>query len=84
MIVKRTIGRQEHFSYNLLEMIKDAPLAFRIPADLKRKLLRLAKREARSLSQVCEMLLLIGVEEYNKGGTNYLRRTLPQTDDDNE
>ena len=57
-------------------MRKDAPLAFRIPADLKKKLLKLARQEARSLSQICEMLLKIGVEEYDKDGHKYLQQVL--------
>ena len=62
-------------------MRKDAPLAFRIPADLKRRLVRVAKREARSVSQVCEMLLRIGVEAYDKSGPGYFQRTLPEPGD---
>ena len=62
-------------------MKKDAPLAFRIPADLKKKLLRLAKREARSVSQICEMLLSIGVNEYDRTGSNYLKKTLSQSNE---
>jgi hypothetical protein len=57
-------------------MRKDAPLAFRIQADLKKRLLKLAKQEDRSLSQVCEMLLKIGVDEYDKEGHKYLQKTL--------
>jgi hypothetical protein len=57
-------------------MIKDAPLAFRIPAELKKRLLRVAKQEDRSLSQTCEMLLKIGVDEYDKEGHRYLQRLL--------
>jgi hypothetical protein len=55
-------------------MRKDAPLAFRIQADLKKKLLKLAKQEARSLSQICELLLSIGVDEYDKEGQKYLQK----------
>src|SRR5271163_3341690 len=62
-------------------MTKDAALVFRIPADLKRRLLRAAKREARSLSQVCEMLLMVGVQEYEKSGPKYLQKTLPDGDE---
>jgi hypothetical protein len=64
-------------------MRKDAPLAFRIPADLKKRLLKLARLEARSLSQVCEMLLRIGVEEYDKDGHKYMQRLLspPRSED---
>ena len=55
-------------------MTKDAPLAFRIEAELKKKLLKLAKQETRSLSQICEMLLKIGVKEYEKEGHRYLQK----------
>jgi len=61
------------------QMRKDAPLAFRIQADLKKKLLKLAKQEARSLSQICEMLLKIGVNEYDKEGHKYLQKTMIST-----
>ena len=63
-------------------MKKDAPLAFRIPADLKKKLQRLSKQEARSLSQICELLLRIGVEEYDLEGHRYLEKVLSQCRDD--
>ncbi len=76
MTVKRIVGRARSFSYNLIQMRKDAPLAFRIQADLKRKLLKLAKQESRSLSQICEMLLKIGVDEYDKDGHKYLQKIL--------
>ena len=36
-------------------------------------------QEDRSLSQVCEMLLKIGVEEYDKKGHKYLQRILIPT-----
>jgi hypothetical protein len=55
-------------------MTKDAPLAFRIEAELKQNLLKLAKQETRSLSQICEMLLRIGVNEYKKEGHKYLQK----------
>jgi hypothetical protein len=58
-------------------MTKDAPLAFRIEAELKKKLLKLAKQETRSLSQICEMLLKIGVNEYEKEGHKYLQKMPP-------
>ena len=55
---------------------KDTPLAFRIPADLKRELQQIADREARSISQICEILLRIGVEQYGKEGPRFLQRFL--------
>jgi hypothetical protein len=55
---------------------KDAPLAFRIPAGLKRDLQLVADREARSISQICEILLRIGVEQYGKEGARFLQKFL--------
>jgi len=80
-VVKRIVGKQEWFSYNPIHMTKDAPLAFRISADLKKRLLKLAKHEARSLSQICELLLRIGVDEYDKDGHKYLQRVLATKSD---
>jgi len=64
------------FFYNDLAMKKDTPLAFRIPADLKKRLQELARREARSISQVCEILLRLGVDAYEKEGPSYFQRLL--------
>lgn len=75
-VVKSIVGRVKSFSYNLIQMRKDAPLAFRVQADLKKRLLKLAKQESRSLSQICEMLLKIGVDEYDKEGQKYLQKIL--------
>ena len=57
-------------------MRKDAPLAFRIPADLKKKLQEVAKLEAWSISQTCEIFLRLGVEGYGKEGSKFLQRFL--------
>ena len=57
-------------------MRKDAPLAFRIPAELKKRLQEVGRSEARSLSQICEMLLRLGVEAYEKEGPKFLQRFL--------
>ena len=57
-------------------MTKDAPMAFRIPNELKKRLQEVAKGEARSLSQICEMLLQLGVEGYERDGSKYLQRLL--------
>jgi hypothetical protein len=57
-------------------MKKTAPLAFRIPDDLKRSLEQMAHREARSVSQICQILLTIGIEAYGKEGSKYLQSYL--------
>ena len=55
---------------------KNAPLAFRIPGELKQDLQHIADREARSISQICEILLGIGAEQYQKEGVKFLQRYL--------
>ncbi len=57
-------------------MKKNAPLAFRISSELKKSLQLIANREARSISQICEILLTIGTETYEKEGSKYLHRYL--------
>jgi hypothetical protein len=57
-------------------MRKDTPLAFRIPSDLKEKLKEVSRREARSISQICEILLRLGIEGYEREGSKYLQRLL--------
>ena len=47
-------------------------LAFRVPPDLKSEIQEIANREARSLSQVCELLLSEGVCRPTKRGTEVL------------
>jgi len=37
---------------------------------------QIADREARSVSQLCEILLKLGVESYRKEGPKYLQRFL--------
>jgi hypothetical protein len=55
-------------------MKKNAALAFRISGELKKTLQQIADREARSISQICEILLTIGSETYGKEGSKYLTR----------
>jgi hypothetical protein len=47
-------------------------LAFRIGPELKAEIQRLAHAEQRSVSQFCELLLRVGVENYKKEGSGYL------------
>ena len=57
-------------------MKKDTALSFRIPGRLKMELERVALSESRSLAQVCEALLVGGLEIYKREGTKYLQRLL--------
>ncbi len=53
---------------------KDERIGFRIPSEVKDALLQIAKKEGRSLAQVCELLLRGGIHEYEREGTRYLHR----------
>ena len=57
-------------------MRKDSALSFRIPRRLKTELEKAALNEGRSLSQVCEALLVGGLEIYKREGSKYLQRFL--------
>lgn len=70
------INKSHFLSYNLSVMRKNAPLAFRITEDLKKSLEQIARREARSISQICEILLTIGTEAYGKEGSKYIQSYL--------
>jgi hypothetical protein len=65
-------------------MRKTDQIGFRVPPELKRALLQIAKKEGRSLAQVCEILLVGGVSLYGKEGSKYLQRLLSQQKKDSE
>jgi hypothetical protein len=55
---------------------KNDQIGFRISSGLKKELQDMAKREGRTLSQVCEILVAGGLESYKKEGSKYLQRLL--------
>ena len=55
-------------------MTKKDFLAFRIPPELKNEIQKIADSEARSISQVCELLLAEGVEAYKRDGPRFMQR----------
>jgi len=57
-------------------MTKEDRIGVRVPAELKRDLIQIAKNEDRSLAQVCEIFLRGGVSSYKDEGTKYLNRLL--------
>ena len=61
-------------SYILLVATKKDFLAFRVSPDLKSQIEEIAVNEARSISQVCELLLSEGVEDYKKEGPKFIQR----------
>jgi hypothetical protein len=53
---------------------KDERIGFRVSGEIKTALLQIAKKEGRSLAQVCELLLKGGIREYEREGSRYLYR----------
>jgi hypothetical protein len=60
----------------LVIMRKDDRIGVRVPAELKRVLIQIAKKEGRSLAQLCEILLRGGAKVYQDEGPKYLQRLL--------
>ena len=67
-------GGRHTLQYNVGDMKKDSALSFRLPRRLKTELEKVALSEGRSLAQVCEALLVGGLEIYKVQGTKYLQR----------
>jgi hypothetical protein len=57
-------------------MRKDETIGVRVAAELKRALIQIAKKEGRSLAQLCEILLRGGASAYQDEGPKYLQRLL--------
>jgi hypothetical protein len=55
---------------------KDERIGFRVARDTKSALLQIAKKEGRSLAQICELLLKGGIWGYEREGSKYLQRFL--------
>lgn len=51
-------------------------LAFRVSPELKNEIFEIANNEARSISQICELLLAEGVETYRKEGAKFIQRVV--------
>jgi|HubBroStandDraft_6_1064221.scaffolds.fasta_scaffold351024_3 hypothetical protein len=55
---------------------KDERIGFRVSSQVKHALMRIAKREGRSLAQICELLLRGGIRVYEKEGPKYLQELI--------
>lgn len=60
---------------------KDERIGLRVSRDLKVSLLQIARKEGRSLAQVCELLLKGGMIEYEKDGAAYLQQLVSRPKD---
>ena len=57
-------------------MRKAEQIGLRVPADLKRALIQIAKTEDRSLAQVCEIFLRGGALSYKEEGPRFFQSLL--------
>ncbi len=57
---------------------KNEQIGFRLPGNLKKELHEIAKREGRTLSQICEIFVSGGLEAYKKEGSHYVQRLLTE------
>jgi hypothetical protein len=55
-------------------MNKNERIGFRIPADIKKALMQIAKAEGRSLAQVCEVFLRAGISSYKKESSTFFKK----------
>jgi len=62
---------------------KNEQIGFRLPANLKKELHDIAKREGRTLSQICEIFVAGGLADYRREGTKCLQRVLSRQKKDN-
>jgi len=65
-------------------MRKAEQIGLRVPIDLKKALIQIAKSEDRSLAQVCEILLRNGVLSYKEEGPKYFQRILTRQREETE
>ena len=66
------------FAYDIesaqLMSAKDERIGFRVSSQVKGALLRISRKEGRSLAQICELLLQGGIRVYEKEGSKYLQQ----------
>lgn len=58
---------------------KEERIGFRVSGEVKAALLQIARKEGRSVAQVCELFLRGGIIEYEKDGSTYLHRLLARS-----
>ena len=63
-------------------MPKEARLTFRVRSDLKKSLEAIAAKEARSVAQICEMILQSAVKAYEKEGPRYFYKLISHRQND--
>jgi len=63
---------------------KDERIGFRVSSEVKTALLQIARKEGRSVAQICELFLRGGISEYEKDGAAYVHRLLARSKERNK
>jgi hypothetical protein len=63
---------------------KDERIGLRVSGEVKSALSQIARKEGRSVAQVCELFLRGGISEYEKEGPAYVHRLLARSKDKNK
>ncbi len=58
---------------------KDERIGFRVSGEVKTALSQIARKEGRSLAQICELFLRGGIAEYEKDGAAHIHRLLARS-----
>jgi hypothetical protein len=58
---------------------KDERIGFRVSGEIKTALSQIARKEGRSVAQICELFLRGGIGEYEKDGPAYVHRLLARS-----
>ena len=62
-------------------MAKETRLTFRVRSDLKKSIESIAAKEARSVAQICEVILQCGVKAYEREGSKYFYKLISHRQD---
>ena len=60
---------------------KNERIGFRVSSGIKTVLSQIAKKEGRSVAQICDLFLRGGINEYEKEGGSYIHRLLGRSKD---
>jgi hypothetical protein len=70
----RQNGRQSRIPGSMAA--KDERIGIRVSSELKRVLAQIAKKEGRSLGQICDLFLTGGAQQYEDEGSMYISSLL--------
>jgi hypothetical protein len=59
---------------------RDGRIGMRVSGEMKNTLAQIARKEERSLAQICELFLKGAIHSYEKEGSKYIRRLLDRHD----